>query len=303
MATRPEANQAQAQDRMAAMAAAIAEIKPVSEAVSPARIVVYARNKVGKTRFGASSGKKTLILCADPYGIETLASLKAPNVDYVQIKEWKEVEPYYWFLATQDHDYEVLVFDTWTMLTTMCMRYVMGQETNRDPLMPKTDHWMKLAQIMNNDLLSKWAYLPMDVVWLCQERNFTSKKEGEEDETVDQIGPATSPSVAWTLIGAVGTVGHLFKKEVEVDGKRVIQRRMRFEDPENLYICGTRVRGLPTIMANPTLKAILDIRAKTGELPPDETLFGESYAVDEDEETSSEAEEQSSTPRAGVMTL
>lgn len=283
------------------MAAAIAEIKPVSEATSPARICVYARNKVGKTRFGASGGKRTLILCADPFGIETLQSLKAPGVDYVQIKEWAQVEPYYWYLATQKHDYEILVFDTWSMLTTMCLRHVMGQVNNRDPLMPKTDDYMKLAQIMNNDLLSKWAYLPMDVVWLCQERNFTSKKEGEEDETVDQVGPATSPSVAWTLIGAVGTVGHLFKnpdKLIEVDGKKVPERRMRFEDPNGLYICGTRVRGLPTIMANPTLKSILDIRAKTGELPPDETLFGESYAVDEDEETP----EQTETPD-GVMTL
>lgn len=283
MASAVQANQKGAQDSEAAMATALAAIRPVTEELGPLKAVFYARNKVGKTRLGASSGLKTLVLSTDPFGTETLTQLRVPNVDFVQITSWGQFEPYYWILSTQKHDYEVVVIDTWTMLTTMCLRFVMGQETRLDPLMPKGDHWQKLAQIMNNEVM-RWVYLPMHVIFLAQERNLTSKREGDDSETVDQIAPATSPVVVATLVGAVGTIGYLYKKEVLEDGKKKIQRRVRFEDPNGLYICGTRVRGLPTIMANPTLASILDIRAKTGELPPDESIFGVSTAVDEDEE-------------------
>ena len=283
MATQVKPNQQQAVDRNALISQAVKGIKPVTEAIGPLKMVAYARNKVGKTRFGATSGLKTLFICTDPYGIETLQALKAPDVDFVQITKWEEFEPYFWYLKTQDHQYEVVVIDTWSMLTTFCLRYVMEQEDRLDPLKPQSAHWQKLAQIMNNEVL-RWVYLPMHVIFLCQERNFTVKMPEEEDETLQQIGPATSPSVAWTLIGAVGTIGHLYTKEVMEGGKRKIQRRMRFADPSMIYICGTRVRGLPNIMANPTLKAILDIRAATGELPPDDTLIGESHAIEDDEE-------------------
>lgn len=293
--------QQEAIDRNAQMAEAIKAIQPVGQNIGPLKALFYARNKVGKTRLGASSGLKTLVISTDPYGTETLDALRVPNVDKVQITKWEQFEPYYWYLATQDHDYEVVVIDTWSMLTTMCLRYVMGQETNRDPLMPKGDHYQKLAQIMNNEVM-RWVYLPIHVIFLAQERNFTVKLPEDEDETLQQIGPATSPAVAWTLIGAVGTVGHLYKKEVIENGKKVTQRRMRFDDPSLLYICGTRVRGLPTIMANPTLKNILDIRAKTGELPPDETLYGASTAVDEEEEEITQQEQQQQAPE-GAMAL
>lgn len=263
-------------------------IKAVAEGdLGPMKAVFYARNKTGKTWLGASSGLKTLVISTDPYGTETLKMLRVPNVDYVQIRTWEEFEPYFWYLNTQDHDYEMVVIDTWSMLTNMCLRYVMGQETRLDPLMPKGDHWQKLAQIMNNEVM-RWVYLPMHVVFLCQERNFTVRMPDDEDETLQQIGPATSPSVAWTLIGAVGTIGHLYLKEVVEGGKTKIQRRMRFEDPRQLYICGTRIRGLPTIMGNPTIKSILEIRAATGELPPDDDIFGQSLAIDEDDETVAE---------------
>lgn len=295
---KPAVNQQEAQDRNALIAQAVKGIKPVTEGIGPMKAVFYARNKVGKTRLAASSGLKTLVICTDPFGIETLQALGAPDVDYVQIQKWEEFEPYFWYLKTQDHPYELVAIDTWSMLTSMCLRFVMGQETRLDPLMPKTDHWQKLAQIMNNEVM-RWVYLNMHVVFLCQERNFTVRMPEDDNETLQQIGPATSPAVAWTLIGAVGTIGYLYKKEVTDDqGKRKAQRRMRFDDPSNLYICGTRVRGLPNIMANPTLKAILDIRAKTGELPPDDTLIGESFAVDEDDEE--QETETTETPTASM---
>src|SRR6476661_2175976 len=66
--------------------------------IGPLMMVAYAMNKVGKTQFGASSGLKTLVLETDPQGQETLIGLGRKNVDYVQITEWEQVDPFFWML-------------------------------------------------------------------------------------------------------------------------------------------------------------------------------------------------------------
>src|SRR5438105_6649266 len=105
------------------------------------------------------------------------------------------------------------------------------------------------------------------------------------EEVTTNIAAAMNPASLAVMQGAVGTIGHLYvSKEVITapNGEKIHQRRMHLRD-HPLYAVGTRVRGLPAIMANPTLAAIMDIRAKTGELPPEEFNLT-ATAIDEDED-------------------
>jgi hypothetical protein len=285
MATQIRQDPPDLKERQTAMAEVVKNIAPVEEDMGPFRGLFFAKQKVGKTSLGASSGLNTLIVSADPAGTEVLIGKKyAKSVERYAMTRWEQEEGLFWYLASQDHPHEIVVIDTVTMWTTLCLRYVMGQENRLDPLMPKSDHWQKLAQIMNNAIL-RWVTLPIHVVFLAQERQLQEKNdEGELVGT--EITAAMNPASLSILKGAVGTIGHLYidpnNTEVLPDGTKVKQRRMHLRD-HPLYAVGTRVRGLPAIMANPTLAAIMDIRAKTGELPPQELNLA-AHAIDEDEE-------------------
>ena len=292
MATQVKSDAPDVQERQSKMAQAIAGIKPVDQGLGLFKGLFYAKNKIGKTQLAASSGLHTLIVETEPAGTETLATRGYKNVDFFQLNRWDQTEGLFWYLHTGDHPYEMVAIDTVSMWVTHCLRYVMGQETRLDPLMPKTDHWQKLAQIMNNEIL-RWVSLPLPVVFLAQERNLTVHTD-DDDDTLQMIAPALNPASIATLVGAVGTIGHMFIKEVTIDGKKVFQRRMHF-GPHPLYMAGTRVRGLPTIMANPTLAAIMDIRAKTGEAPPEDLALTASAVTEEDDEPTEQD--------AGVATL
>lgn len=282
MATRIQQDVPDAQERQTMMASVVKDIKPLSDELGPFRGLFYALQKTGKTTLGASSGKNTLIISIDPAGTEVLAGRGYKNITVFNLDRWEQTEGLYWYLATQDHPHELVVIDTVSMWTTLCLRYVMGQEHRLDPLMPTTDHQQKRAQIMNNEIL-RWVGLPMDVVFMAQQR---SRKtfDDQGNETGEQIVAEINPSSLQILSGAVGTIGHLFVHQTTTEeGKTVYERRMHLKD-NPFYAVGTRVRGLPAIMANPTLAAIMKIRNETGELPPEELDLYAATPVDEDEE-------------------
>lgn len=291
MATPIRQDEAPTQDLQTAMKAVASGIVSVNEELGPFRGLFFAKQKVGKTTLGASSGLNTLIVLTDPAGTEVLSGrvAKDKTIKKHEVTSWEQIDPLFWYIKTQKHPHELIVIDTVTMLVTIGLRYVMGQEKKLDPLMPKTDHWQKLAQIMNNEIL-RWVGLPYHVVFLAQER-VLQEKDDEGNVVGTEITAAMNPASLQVLKGAVGTIGHLYADpkvtEVLPDGTKVKQRRMHLRD-HPLYAVGTRVRGLPSIMANPTLAAIMDIREKTGELPPEDFTLLTAQAIDEDEEDATE---------------
>jgi hypothetical protein len=290
MATPIKQDQPDVKERQTAMAEVVKLIKPLDETLGPFRGLFFARQKIGKTTLGASSGLNTLIVSIDPAGTEVLAGRGHKDITVFPLTRWEQTEGLFWFLATQDHPHEMVVIDTATMWTNLCLRYVMGQEHRLDPLMPTMDHQQKRAQIFNNEIL-RWVNLPINVVFTAQERTVQVRDDDGNKTGENQIVADLNPSSLGVLQGAVGTIGHLYADpdhtEVMPDGSKVKQRRMHLRDNPR-YAVGTRVRGLPAIMANPTLAAIMDIRAKTGELPPEDLDLFAATAVDEDEEDTAE---------------
>ena len=230
-------------------------IQPVSDQLKYLRILVYAKPKKGKTTFGASGPKPVLIVDCNEQG--TLSVRNFPDVDMYPIETWTDIDMVYWFLHKGEHEYQTVVIDTLTSLANLCMKFVMGDEASRDPTidpaMPSKREWGKVGNLMGTEIL-KFRNLPMNVVFLAQEkRGYT-----EDEEEIPEVMPAVSPSVLNQLTPAVDIIGRIYVKEVVVPGKgekarktTVMERRMLIGDHE-IYVTGDRSEAnLPAVLRLP----------------------------------------------------
>jgi hypothetical protein len=222
------------------------------------KILVYGKPKRGKTTFGASGPKPIIIDCNEK---GTLSIRNFEDVKVFSVETWTDIDLAYWYLKKGDHDRETVVIDTVTTLAQLCMKFVLGDEVSRDPTrdpsMPSKQAWGKVAELMRTEIL-QFRNLPMNVVFLAQERRgFT-----DDDDEAPEVFPEISPSVRSALTPAVDIIGRLYVKEVvekggEEDGKkkgqkkkgkRVMERRMLIGADE-VYTTGDRSEsGLPEVI-------------------------------------------------------
>lgn len=281
MATRVVSN-TPTEQRETAMAAAAAKIKDIDEDIGPLKMVVYGRNGQGKTHFAGSSDLRTLIVDCDEKGWETLRD--RPNVKRYELVKWEELEGLFWLLKTGKHPWmpEVVAIDTVTMLSNVCIRALMGAETNLNPIRPEWDSWNQLSQTMSNEII-RWRNLPMHVLFLAQERNINVRND-EGDELLQMIAPAVTPSVLATLMGAVGTIGRIsanvIEREAEGDEKpkKFIQYQMLL-GPHPVYQAKSRIRGVPRVFKSPTLAKLLALREAGGEVKPGQAVERDGQAA------------------------
>lgn len=231
--------------------------RPVAEQFQHLRMLVYGKPKKGKTTFGASGPKPIIIIDCNEQG--TLSVRNFPEVDVYSVATWTDIDLVFWWLNSGDHDYQTVVIDTLTSLASLCMKFVLGDEASRDPTkdptMPSKREWGKVGQLMGTEIL-KFRNLPMNIIFLAQEkRGYT-----EDEEEVPEVMPAVSPSVLQTLTPAVDIIGRLYVKEVvtkrkgengKIRSTTVMERRMLIGDHE-IYTTGDRSEaGLPPVLRLP----------------------------------------------------
>lgn len=248
----------------------------------------YGRNGSGKTRLAASSGLKTLIIDCEEKGTETLVGLEyAEKCDVFQLERWDELNWIYWHLKTHPGLYEVAVLDTVTMLSALGLKWIMGDERSRDtsldPLMADRRHYGKLNMALGQAIID-WRNLPLHTIFLAQERTETVEDEGsDEAATVLEVVPSLTKGPRGVLMSAVGTIGRVYTKDVTkvVKGKEttVTERRL-LVGAHAKYASKTRIQGLPRILRNPTMKDILDHRAKYGEVPAGQVDMNNAEEID-----------------------
>jgi phage nucleotide-binding protein len=244
--------------RIEAAGKAATRIHPASAAEHLA-MVVYSRNKVGKTVFACSSNLKTLIIDCNEQG--SVSVRKRPNVDVYDLRTWDDLDPIYWYLRNSPHDYKVVVIDTITMLAMVGMKYVLkddfDRDMNRDPMTPDKRSWGKLGEMIK-DATIKFRNLKlrgMHVIFLAQEKKTTS--EDEDGGTVLEIHPELSPAPRSVLLSSVDIIGRLYAVEVEKEGKKNMERRMLLGSHPK-YVSGNRFEELRKIERNPNLQNFLD---------------------------------------------
>lgn len=230
-------------------------IKSVDEANKYVKILVYGRNKKGKTRFAATA-PKVLIIDIDEEGTRSAAGSGA---DVLEVATFDDVAHIYWWLKAGNHDYEAVAIDTITALASAAMRKVLGESEDRDPTrevaMPDRRTYGRANQLVKG-LLLDFRNLSMHVIFLAQER---TQKDDDDEEATTFHTVDLSPGTRTTALGCVGIIGRIYLRETpqkNLKSKTKWEARM-LVGPHEDYDSGNRIEGLPNIIRNPTMPKII----------------------------------------------
>lgn len=250
--------------------------KPSQKTERKPRILVYARNKKGKTRFGATAPH---VLVIDPE--EGTGEEKKIDPDVWPVSSWEDLDDVYKFLREGNHTYEWVCIDGLTRIANMSLRWVMFQAEQRDldrrPGQVGKQDYGKSGEAVKA-MLYNFHNLPMGVIFTCQERMMDAIPSGDEDEDSEDATVMYVPDLPKGVRGAVNSIvdviGRLYTvktvskvrdpatKKV-VDGPEVIQRRLWLE-PHVSYDTGYRsAHTLPPYLKNPTVEKLTTL-LKTG---------------------------------------
>jgi hypothetical protein len=170
--------------------------------------------------------------------------------------------------AEADHGFESFIIDTATAMQAVCMKHVLKEahvrDPNKDPKLPSKRDYGKVTELMRGQILA-FRNLPMHGVFLAQERITGDPDEGEPL----MHEPDLSAGNRGALMGAVDLIGRVYLREVVTTKKRgkkrdvssTIEQRMLVGYHDE-YRTGNRNLGLPRIIRNPSIPALIE--AATG---------------------------------------
>lgn len=237
-------------------------------AQEPHRILVYGRNKKGKTTFSAS-GPRTLVL--DPE--RGTKELNSDGTLVWPVSEWADIDEAYQFLKTQDaqESFDWVSVDGLTRINNMALRYVMKQAEERDlerqPGFVQMRDYGKSGELMKG-MLYNFHALPYGIVYTAQERQESSADFGVEDEDVESADiryvPDLPKGVRSAVNGIVDVIGRIYTVKVtgtnkagaEVTGT---QRRLWIAPTENQDTGYRSKHRLPSYLKGPTVPRLLEM--------------------------------------------
>jgi len=199
-----------------------ANIVAASEIKRHLNMLVWGRQKSGKTALIASGPKPIILACED--GTETVRDF--PNVQVFPVDKktgiyitarWKHAADFLYYLRYADHDRETVGVDTTTSLLRMAVRYINKDEEIRDDFRAKgtTDQrtWGRVGSLLNEfmeDLAAVCTERGMHLIWTAQERAL-----GEEQavKAGSYFVPDLTPSVRSTILAQPGIIARTVIEE------------------------------------------------------------------------------------------
>lgn len=219
--------------------------KPSVDAKQAFGLCIYGRGGVGKTSLlGTMPGKGLVIDIPQIEGGTFVLEDKADRIDVVPVESWDEVEPIYWFLKNQKHDYKWVAIDSITAFQELAKRKVVKERDmslGADPHTITLQEWGKMGQLVG-ELVYKFRTLPVHTIWVAQERRHGS------DESGNVIGPDIIPSALSALMPSMMIMGRLSVQQNE-DGEWV--RHLRVGPHPDYY---TKVRAKPGLKVPPVIQ-------------------------------------------------
>lgn len=237
-------------------------IVSASNSTSPKTILVYARNKKGKSTLCASAGKGN-ILMLDPErgGVH----LKTADPDLWAIKKWDDIDEARGFLATGQHKYTWVGLDGLTQFYGMALNFVVKnrereQNMTVQPGMLTKKDWGQANKVMKAMMHSFWS-LGLNVIMTAQERVMENKDREADEET----GSEDVSYVADLSAGCRGeayaladVIGRLYVANVDMPNGSVKKQRRLWISDHPLYDTGGRADvQLPDYIKNPTIARIM----------------------------------------------
>jgi hypothetical protein len=248
--------------------AAIAASKitsPQAEGMLRPRIVVYARNKKGKTRFCSTPGKGKVLIVDPEQGTKAMKKL---NPDVWPIEKWEELNDLYNYLKSGQHTYEWVALDGMTKIHQFALHYVMhlAEERSLDnqPVLVQKQHYGQAGQL-TSDLINRFHNLPMGVIYTAQERVDDPGAFNDEDDDVEEITarlvPGLPKGARESLNQIADVIGRLYVVKIDhpsEDGK-ILQRRLWVEPSTSLDTGYRSDYVLPTFIKNPTVPKLMQL--------------------------------------------
>lgn len=234
------------------------------------RILVYGRNKKGKTTFMCSAPN---VLIIDPeHGTDEMDK-RNPNTWH--INSWEELDDVYNYLKLGKHDYQWVGVDGVTKIHNMALRWVMSVAeeadlTRKPGLVQQRDYGR--ANEMLKGMLWNFHNLPIGVMFSAQERMEKAEGTDDDDEDVEEATAAFVPDLPKgarsTLNSIVGVIGRIYTVKADkkvrkgdeiIVKENVVQRRLWLE-PHPAYDTGYRSEyELPKYLANPTVPRLVNL--------------------------------------------
>jgi ribosomal protein L35AE/L33A len=259
---------------------AASKIRTPSESNRRPRILVYGRNKKGKTRFCTTAPN---VLIMDPEG--GTDEEKKSNPDVWPIDSWDDINEVYQFLRSggksprSGQPYQWVALDGLTKITNIALRWVMSQEEERNlerkPNQVGKQDYGKSGEMVKGMLHNFHSLRHLGVLITAQERMIEIEELGEEDEEAESVsamfvpdlpkGARSSVNQVVDIIGRIYVVRGSFKKKYrdkatgkvitkEIDG---LQRRL-WIGPHASYDTGYRSDFiLPDYIQDPSVPRVI----------------------------------------------
>jgi hypothetical protein len=227
-------------------------------------ILVYSRNKKGKTRFCLTAGKGKVLVVDPEHGTDRFEKAD-PHVWHLE--SWEEIDDIYKFLRSGDHTYEWVAFDGCTRIANMALRFVTkrAEETdlNRKPGQVTQRDYGNAGELFKQMLYS-FHTLPLGKLYTAQERQIDGGEGEDEDEDVEisnvQYVPDLPKGSRAALNSIVDVIGRIYVVRVPgEDGNNVVKRRLWLA-PSVAYDTGARSEyKLPDYLENPTVPRLVSL--------------------------------------------
>lgn len=232
------------------------------------RVLVYSRNKKGKTAFGLTAPD---VLMIDPEHGTDHFQQKDPDVWH--ISEWPEINDVYRFCRYGTHTYKWVNLDGLTRITNMALKFVMSQAEEQDltrkPGLVQQRDYGKAGELVKQ-MLYNFHTLDMGIILSAQERVETNDFEEEDTDaetSAVQYVPDLPKGVRSSVNSIVDVIGRLYI--VKTDDEPPKSQRRLWIEPSTMYDTGYRSdHELMPFIPNPTIpKLMRAIRTGTTAIP------------------------------------
>lgn len=237
--------------------------KPSADAKQAYGLCIYGRGGTGKTTLvGTMPGKGLIIDVPQIEGGTFVLEDKSDRIDVVPVETWDEIDPVYWYLRNQKHDYKWVAIDSITAFQELAKRKVVKERDMAlaaDPHTITLQEWGKMGQLVG-ELIYRFRTLPVHTIWVAQERKHGS------DESSNLLGPDIIPSALAALMPSMMLVGRLSVMQDE-DGEWVRQLRVG-PHPDFYTKCRAKPgKDVPPLIQRPDIGGILRYLLSNGPIP------------------------------------
>lgn len=235
--------------------------------------VFYGRSGTGKTTLASTFPKPILLIDINDQGTDSISDVE--GLDVLDVRDWDGFEEAFWWLTANPEKYKTIVIDTTSQLQGICIEQVLrkkklkGNKRAGDWGTMTMREWGEVSALMKT-WISNIGSLPMERVFIAQDRTFNTSEEGAETMLDPEVGPRLSPSIAAHLNAIANVIGCTFIRQKTRTMKQ--KGKKSKEVPETQYCLRvgpnptyvTKIRKPrsikpPSLIVNPTYDKILAI--------------------------------------------